>query len=129
MGRSEVEIDVDRPADAVWQVLRDFGGLARWMPGIDACTVDGDTRTLSVLGTEIVERHLGTDDVQRRTRYSIVGGGVPVTRHEATVSVEERGPDACHVTWAFEVEPDTLVPVLAQSYQAALQALASGAGS
>ncbi len=129
MGRAEVEVDIDRPADSVWQVVRDFGGLARWMPGIDSCTVDGDTRTLSVMGTEVVERHLGTDDTERRTRYSIVGGGIPVTRHEATVSVADRGPDACHVSWAFEVEPEPLVPLLTQSYQAALQALASGAGS
>ncbi len=124
MGRAEVEIDIDRPAAAVWDVVRDFGGLARWMPGIDSCTVDGDTRTLAVLGTEIIERHLGTDDERRETRYSIVGGGVPVTHHQATITVAERGSDACHVTWAFEVEPETLVPVLTQSYTAALKALA-----
>ena len=45
MAKGTVETSIDRSADDVWKVVRDFGGLADYMPGIDKCTVDGDVRT------------------------------------------------------------------------------------
>jgi len=50
MGSATNEIDIDRPADDVWKVVRDFGGLAAWMPGIDSCRVEGDDRILEMMG-------------------------------------------------------------------------------
>lgn len=29
------------PSDRIWTVLRDFGGLHRWLPGIAQCAVEG----------------------------------------------------------------------------------------
>lgn len=124
MGQSEVSVDIDHSADAVWNVVRDFGGIAQWMPGIDSCTLSGDKRTLATRGIEIVERNLGVDDEARTASYGIVGGGLSVDHHEATVTVSERSPDTCRVVWSFSVEPETLMPVLSQSYGGALQALA-----
>ena len=43
MGTATNEIDIDRPADDVWKVVRDFGGLAEWMPGIEKCRVEGNS--------------------------------------------------------------------------------------
>lgn len=124
MAQGEARIDIQQPAEAVWQVVRDFGGIAAWMPGIDSCTVAGDDRTLSLMGIEIVEHDYGEDDASRTATYGIVGGGLTVDRHRATITVQERGNDACHVRWAFEVEPESLVPLMAQTYQSALDALA-----
>jgi carbon monoxide dehydrogenase subunit G len=39
MGSVTNEIDIDRPADEVWKLVRDFGGIDDWIPGIDACRV------------------------------------------------------------------------------------------
>ena len=41
-GKSEVSIATN--PDNVWKLIRDFGGVADYMPGIDSCTVDGDVR-------------------------------------------------------------------------------------
>ena len=46
MGKARAEIDIDRPADDVWAVVGDFGGIAGWMPGIESCKVDGDDRVI-----------------------------------------------------------------------------------
>lgn len=121
MGQAQASIDIDRDADAVWAVAGDFGGLA-WMPGVESCTVDGDDRTLSMLGMEIVERQLGRDDAARRLSYGIVGGSLPVDRHVATITVTPAGAGA-HVTWDVEVLPDTLTDIMVQTYQGALGAL------
>ena len=37
MATGQASIDIDQPADAVWAVVSDFGGIGTWMPGIDAC--------------------------------------------------------------------------------------------
>lgn len=128
MAQGEAQIDIDRPADAVWQIVRDFGGLGTWMPGIDRCTVEGDDRTLSMLGMEIVERNYGVDDATRTATYGIVGGALPVEHHRATITVSEKGSGA-HVRWAVEVTPDNLAPVMVQTYQGALEALVAHMGA
>lgn len=128
MAQGEAQIDIDRPAEAVWQIVRDFGGLGTWMPGIDRCTVEGDDRTLSLLGMEIVERNYGVDDTSRTASYGIVGGALPVTHHRATITVSE-GRTGAHVRWVFEVTPDDLAPIMSQTYQSALDALVAHMGA
>ena len=66
---AEIEIDAS-PAD-VWAVAGDFGGLV-WMPGIEECTVDGDVRTISMMGMEIKEQLRSRDDAARSIAYSII---------------------------------------------------------
>lgn len=123
MGTATNETTIDRPADDVWKVVADFGALDAWMPGIDACRVEGDERVLSMMGMEIVERLVRRDDAARTLVYSIIGGGLPVDRHEATITVTPAGDAASHVTWAVEVEPDSLVDVMSGAYRSGLDAL------
>ncbi len=127
MGKSTAQIDIDKAPDAVWAVVGDFGGLAGWMPGIDSCTIDGDDRTLSMLGMEIVEHLYDRDDAARSITYGIVSGGLTVDHHRATITVTPAGSGS-HVTWAVEVEPDTLTAVMEQTYQSSLQALKEHVG-
>ena len=100
MGKGRAEIDISHPADAVWAVVGDFGGIATWMPGLESCHVDGDDRVLV---------------------YGIVGGA-PVGNHRATITVLAAG-DSSHVTWDVEVEPDDMTEIMVQIYQQSLQAL------
>lgn len=123
MAQGEATIDIDRPVETVWSVVRDFGGVASWAPGIDSCTVSGDDRTLSLMGMEIVERNYGVDDEARTASYGIVGGGLTVDHHRATIAVTPDGDGGTHVSWAVDVEPETLLPIMVQTYQGFLDAL------
>ncbi|HXQ61263.1 MAG TPA: SRPBCC family protein [Acidimicrobiales bacterium] len=121
MGKARAEIDIDKPANAVWAVAGDFGGIGGWMPGIESCTVDGDDRILKMMGMEITERLERRDDEAREIVYGIVGG-VPVGNHRATITVVGQG-DGSHVTWDVEVEPDEMTEMMQGIYQQSLQAL------
>jgi len=121
VGKASAEIDIDRPADAVWAVVGDFGGIAGWMPGVESCVVDGDDRVIKMMGMEVIERLESRDDDERVLVYGIAGG-VPVGNHKATISVVAVGSGS-HVTWAVEVEPDEMTDMMHQVYQQSLQAL------
>ncbi len=127
MGRAQAKIDIDRPADEVWAVVRDFGNIG-WMPGIDGVTVDGSTRTISMMGMEITEELRSTDEAARSLTYGIVGGALGVEHHQGVVTVTPSG-EACTVTWDVDVEPDNLTDIMLQTYQGALQALKEKTGS
>lgn len=121
MGKGHAEITINKPADAVWAVAGDFGGIGDWMPGIESCVVDGDDRILKMMGMEITERLERRDDEAREIIYGIVGG-VPVGNHKATITVIPEGDDSL-VTWDVEVEPDDMTEMMQGIYQQSLQAL------
>jgi carbon monoxide dehydrogenase subunit G len=109
------------PADEVWGLLGDFGGIADVMPGIESCRLDGDDRIITVMGMEVTERLERRDDDGRVLVYRIVGG-VPVENHKATITVTPAG-SGCHVTWDVEVEPEDMVGLLQGMYAQSLQAV------
>ena len=121
VGSARAEIDIDRPADAVWAVVGDFGGIAGWMPGVESCRTDGDDRIIAMMGMEITERLERRYDDDRVLVYGIVGG-VPVGNHKATITVTPAG-SGTRVTWDVEVEPDEMTDMMHQVYQQSLDAL------
>lgn len=121
MGKASAQIDIDRPADAVWAVVGDFGGIAGWMPGVESCVVDGDDRVIKMMGMEVIERLESRDDDAKVLVYGIVGG-VPVINHKATISVDSVG-DGARVSWDVDVEPDEMTDLMHQVYAQSLQAL------
>jgi carbon monoxide dehydrogenase subunit G len=116
------EVGIARSADDVWKVAGDFGGLAGWMPGIEKCTVDGDIRTIEMSGMEIGERLVRRDDAGRVLVYAIASGPAPVDHHEATITVTPAGSGS-HVTWAVDVEPESMLGLFQSIYQQSLDAL------
>ncbi|HLM95287.1 MAG TPA: SRPBCC family protein [Acidimicrobiales bacterium] len=120
MGKARAEIDINQPADAVWAVAGDFGGIGAWMPGIESCDLDGDDRVLKMMGMEITERLERRDDDARELVYGIVGG-IPVINHTATITVVPEGTQS-HVTWDVDVD-DEMTDMMHQVYQQSLQAL------
>src|SRR3954468_24260069 len=106
MGTATNEIDIDRSADEVWKLVRDFGGLAGWMPGIESCRVEGNDRILGTMGMELTETLVRCDDDTWTLVYSITKSPMPVEHHEATITVAPIGASAAHVTYAVEVRPD-----------------------
>lgn len=97
---------INRSADDVWKVVRDAGGIDAWFTGVDACTLDGDTRTVSISGgIELGEAIITNDDALRRFQYSIVSGPMVPEHHLATIDVIEDG-DASLVIYSCDVKPD-----------------------
>ena len=120
-GTSEVSIATD--PENVWKLIRDFGGVAEYMPGIDSCTVEGDVRTLSMMGIEIKEQLRELDDDTRRFSYSVVESPMDnLVSHEATVAVDAEG-DGTHLTWTVEV-----VRQRRESDEGEVRGLSEGAG-
>jgi carbon monoxide dehydrogenase subunit G len=121
VGKARAEITIDKPADEVWAVTGDFGGIGGWMPGIESCTLEGDDRILKMMGMEITEHLIRRDEGEKVIVYGI-SDGVPVGRHEATITVTPEGQSSL-VTWDVDVEPDDMTDMMHQIYQQSLQAL------
>ncbi len=121
MARGRAEIELSQQPQAVWDVVGDFSGIGKWMPGIESCVVDGDERIIKMMGMNVTERLEGRDDDARTISYRIVGG-VPVVNHKATISVTSAG-SGCLVVWDLDVDPDDLAGPMQSMYQQALEAL------
>lgn len=121
MGKGQAAIDIDAPADKVWAVIGDFGGIADWMPGVESCRLEGDNRILDTMGMTITERLVGKDDAARILTYSIVDGA-PVETHQGVITVVALG-DNSHVTWNVDATPDEMAELMTTVYQGALEAL------
>jgi carbon monoxide dehydrogenase subunit G len=120
-GTSEVSIATN--PDNVWKLIRDFGGVADYMPGIDSCTVDGDVRTLQMMGIEIKEQLRDLDDDTRRFTYSVIASPMDnLESHEATVAVDPEGTGT-HLAWTVTVVPDELLPLFQGAYDGAVNAM------
>ena len=65
MADGKAEAKIAKPPDEVWALVGDFGGLDEWMPGIEACELDGDVRKLQTMGMEIHEQLKERDDDAR----------------------------------------------------------------
>jgi uncharacterized membrane protein len=121
MATGTASIDIDAPAEQVWAVVGDFGGIASWMPGIESCRVDGELRIIETMGMTISERMVSKDDTGKRLTYTIADGA-PVESHEAVITVIPRG-SAAQVTWDVEATPDEMADLMAAVYQQALDSL------
>ncbi|HEY5097605.1 MAG TPA: SRPBCC family protein [Acidimicrobiales bacterium] len=121
MGSGQAAIDIDAPAERVWAVAGDFGGIAGWMPGIDSCRVEGEDRILETMGMTITERLVAKDDAGHSLTYTIASGA-PVESHEAVITVSPSG-DSSRVTWDVDAAPDEMADLMVTLYQQALEAL------
>jgi carbon monoxide dehydrogenase subunit G len=117
MADGKAEVSIDRSPDEVWKVVREFGGLDTWMPGVESCVVDGDVRTIGVMGIEVKEQLRNLDDNARTISYSVVESPMGnLESHLATIVVEPEGSGS-HVTWSVEVVPDELLGLFLPMYE------------
>jgi hypothetical protein len=121
---------IDVPAEAAWSVIGRPELLHLWFPGIVACAVDGDTRTITLgSGVSLPETILTNDPLQRRFQYRI--GGF-FTEHLGTIDVVALGDARCLVVYSSDADPATMAIVLGGATRGALEELArqleAGAG-
>lgn len=132
----EVEevMPLSAPAQDVWSVIGNFGGLADWHPAAIACVLSKkgtDTiRTISIPGGgSLVEKLEALDDDAMSQTYSIVDGPLPVTGYMSTIRVLPESDSSCRVLWAGRFDasgaPDEVAQKVVRGiYTAGLSALA-----
>lgn len=92
--------------DAVWNKVKDFGGLQTWHPAVASSTVSdgskvGSVRTLKLKdGGEIVETLESYDEAAKKFSYRAKdGGALPVSNYSSTLSVKAGDGGTAVVEW------------------------------
>lgn len=94
------------PAEIVWAMVGDFGGLHRWHPKVRGTDLswEGRIRTVHYVdGSRAVERLEARSDASRRYVYVVVNGAVPVNNCRSTLHVRSNGHGSA-VIWSCEFE-------------------------
>jgi carbon monoxide dehydrogenase subunit G len=103
------QIDIQAPAQQVWEAIRDWGALQdRLVPGfVTSVVVEPQARVVTfangIVAREII---LAVDDAAHRLAYSAVGGRA--AHHNASVQVFQTAVDSCQIVWITDVLPDVL---------------------
>ncbi len=100
------------PAD-VWAALEDFGALhTRLVPGfVTACSLDGDTRTVTFSNGSVAKELLVTSDAKlRRLVYAVISERIK--QHSASAQVFDNGQGGSRFVWTVDVLPNELAPYI-----------------
>jgi len=138
MAEVVVQRRIAAPAQRVWQILSEFGGLAAWNPGIESCSVEGEgigaVRTIGMAGGFSLQERLEAHDPEaHHYAYSIVGEPpLPFGDYLSNVRVEPEGEGACRVDWRGRFEPKgdeaTAAKIITSIYSGGLAALGKHLG-
>jgi hypothetical protein len=101
-------ITINAPAEEVWAMIGDFGGIQRWAPGTESSRLvlrrRNEVGAIRLLrrrgdGTQVTEKLLEYDPYNRRMAYTYVDGVVRAADYYSEVVVKEAGPDRSIVEW------------------------------
>jgi hypothetical protein len=99
---------IDAPVDKVWKLVSDFGGIDKFMRGIDECRLEGSglgsDRHISTGGGTIVERLTWFDPDAHALSYTILSGPLPVQRYLSTLRLSSEG-QRTGIEWTGHFEP------------------------
>jgi hypothetical protein len=107
-------IDIDAPADAVWDAVADFGAVhTRFAPGFvtNVELVPGARMVTFGNGMVAKELFLGCDHNARRLAYSVRTDNFQ--HHSASFTVTDLGDGRSRLDWHADVLPDTIAPTVA----------------
>ena len=121
-------VDIDAPADAVWDAVADFGAVhRRFAPGFvtNVELIPGARMVTFGNGLTVKELFLGKDDARRRLAYSVAER---FQHHSASFQVDELPEGRSRLTWTADVLPDdvaasTVAPMMEQGIQVAKNVL------
>lgn len=119
------KIDIDAPAEAVWDAVADFGAVhRRFAPGFvaDVELVRGGRTVTFGDGTVVLELFLGCDPSRRRLAYSVQSERL--AHHSAAFEVFDAGRGRARLVWTADVLPDEMAGYIASRMEAGLAAAA-----
>ncbi len=122
LGSIRHEVRIRRRAADVWTLVGDPARLPEWFPGIDAATVDGTSRVITMgTGVAMPEEILVNDPVQRRFQYRITA---PLFRHHrGTIDVIGLDDESSLVVYATDADPRTMALTIGGGTAGALDEL------
>ena len=93
------------PAERLWELVSDFGGIAKYMDGVDECVVEGEgigaLRKIPIGNDHVVES-LDVLDLESLTLvYSMVSGPMPFRDYSASMVVTRDGEEPVEAAAAF----------------------------
>ncbi len=107
-------VEIEASAEAVWDVVADFGAVhTRFAPGFVAdVTLETAARIVTFAsGVVFRELFLSSDAEAMRMAYSIQD---PMfSHHNASFQVERLGPDRSRLHWTADLLPDALAETVA----------------
>jgi hypothetical protein len=109
MAKVTVSQRVAADADAVWELIGDFHGLAAWASDVKACAADGQDvgaiRTVEMAdGRRRRERLESLDEVGRSYSYSLLDESAGDCL--ATLKVWANRDGSAEIVWSAEFEPE-----------------------
>lgn len=81
---------------SVWGLVRDFGALGNWLPGVKSCVMEGDEsgdqvgaiRRLEMGDVGVIrEQLLALSDVDHAVTFSIIESALPIGNYRSTISL------------------------------------------
>lgn len=126
MGSIRKELELDLPAQDVWDAVQDFGALhTRLVHGFVVDTqLDGEDRIVTFAnGVQQREPLVSLDDEARRLVYTAVDSPMGTTHYNAAVevSVDERGLTL--LIWQVDFLPSSLATLLDAAMERGAQAM------
>jgi carbon monoxide dehydrogenase subunit G len=117
------EIQVNAPADRVWDAVRDVGNIhKRLVPGfVTDCKMDGDARVVTFAnGITVRELIVDLDEKNRRLVWSARGGRL--THHNASLQLMPQG-ETTRITWVADLLPNEMRGALEGMIEQGMQAM------
>jgi carbon monoxide dehydrogenase subunit G len=108
------EIQVEVPAEIVWDAIRDVGAIhTRLAPGFVVDTRLEEGARVVTFGSGVVARELivDVDDAARRLAWAVVGGRM--THHNASLQVFADGKGRSRVVWIADLLPNEVAGYIA----------------
>jgi hypothetical protein len=128
-----VRVTLGRALERLWPVIADFGGVDRWIDGVESCVLEGEgvgaVRTLVRNGATVRERLELLDAERFDVVYAILEPhSLPAKGVRSVISLREVGPAATQISWrssadSFTAPPDALGARIEAFYRASLKRL------
>ncbi len=132
---------LNAPIAFVWLLLRDFGSIGQWLPGVKSCQIEGDDpgdrvgaiRRLEMGDVGLIrEQLLALSDTDHAVTFSIIESALPIWNYRSTIQLlPVTDGERTFIRWKgqFEANPDDAAAMQARMptliYQPAFDKLAS----
>jgi len=105
MIQASVSKNINAQADKLWETIRQFDGVDKYVPVITSCRVEGSgvgAKRFCTMqdGAKLSEELLSLDEQNRILTYSVNSDDMPVENYTGKVEITELGNNDCKIEWS-----------------------------